>query len=278
MRRKLTLLAALTLLTAIAITGCKDKYEDLDLTGIHTSAEETTPEAETMAETTAAEQEEAETEPETSDSDTAGSDSVTALSVRSSIATEKDGKVSIEYPILSNLRDQKTEDLVNDRIREYATMLVDVYELDPAKDNVTIQCDIISLDRSKATLKFTGSMMADGAAHPSALFYTMNVDLADGSLQTLNDYADPYTMAGYIISEDCIITSSEDDAAVKEYLSTLDLNTLWETLKNCDFSAEKADAFPSAFSYVNQGIIYISVPVPHALGDYAIVEFHPEGK
>ena len=84
-------------------------------------------------------------------------------------------------------------------------------------------------------------------------------------------------MAGYILSDDCIITKADDKKAAKEYLETLDVETLWETLKNCDFTSG-SKGFPQAFSYVNEGIIYISVPVPHAIGDYIIVEFHPEGK
>ncbi len=272
MRKKMTLFAMLMVCAAVSLSGCK-KDKEVDLTGIHTTEAETTPTAETMApETTVAETTEAEEE--TKD---AGNDASSAINVRSKIATEKNGKVTIEYPILSNLRNADTEEKVNKLIKEYALMIVDAYELNTEKDNVTVACDVISLDRSKAVLEFKGSMMIDGAPYPTDLYYTMNVDLSKGSLQGLVDYADPYTMAGYILSDDCIITSLDDDAAVKEYFKTLDIETLWETLKSCDFSSG-AEGFPSCFSYVNQGIVYISVPVPHAIGDYAIIEFHPEGK
>ena len=272
MRKQITLFALLMVCAAVSLSGCK-KDKDVDLTGIHTTAAETTPVAETMAqETTAAI--EIETEAETTKD---GADASEALSVRSRIATEKTGKVSIEYPILSNLRDDKTAEKVNGLIKEHATKLISDFELDSEKDNVTIACDVISLDRSKAVLEFTGSMMADGAAYPTGLYYTMTVDLSKGILQGLSDYADAYTMAGYILSDDCIITKAADKQAAKEYLETLEVETLWETLKNCDFTSG-SDAFPQAFSYVNEGIVYISVPVPHPLGDYIIVEFHPEGK
>jgi len=271
MRKKITLFAMLMICAAVSLSGCK-KDKDVDLTGIHTTASETTPVAETMApETTVAVE---TTEAETTK---AGTDASEALSVRSKIATEKDGKVSIEYPILSNLRDDNTAETVNDLIKEYATKLVKDFELDPEKDNVTITCDVISLDRSKAVLEFKGSMKEDGAAHPTGLYYTMTVDLSKGILQGLTDYADAYTMAGYILSDDCIITKADDKKAAKEYFETVDVETLWETLKNCDFTSG-SKRFPQAFSYVNEGIIYISVPVPHAIGDYVIVEFHPEGK
>ena len=271
MRKQVTLFAMLMVCAAVSLSGCK-KDKDVDLTGIHTTAAETTPVAETMApETTAAAE---TTEPETMK---AGADASEALSVRSKIATEKNGKVSIEYPILSNLRDDKTTETVNELIKEHATKLISDFELDPEKDNVTIACDVISLDRSKAVLEFTGSMKTEQAAHPTGLYYTVSVDLSKGTLQGLTDYADAYTMAGYILSDDCIITKADDKKAAKEYLETLDVETLWETLKNCDFTSG-SNGFPQSFSYVNEGIIYISVPVPHAIGDYIIVEFHPEGK
>lgn len=270
MKKQFPVLAALVVMAACSITGCKNK-ESVDLTGIHSEAE-TTPAAETMAEET--------TEaPETTEAvkETEGGNAADALSVRSQIATYKDGSISIEYPILSNLKDEKTETTVNDLIKEKAIQLVDAYELDPETDTIDVSCDVISLDRSKAVFTFNGDLSSDDAAHPTSLFYTLTVNLSKGTVQRLSDYADPYTMAGYILSDDCIITKAEDEAAVKEYLETLELNALWETLKGCDFS-DDASVFPESYSYVIQGKIYISVPVPHPLGDYFIVEFNTESK
>ncbi|MBQ1188858.1 MAG: hypothetical protein IIX57_00405, partial [Lachnospiraceae bacterium] len=54
MRKQITLFAMLMVCAAVSLSGCK-KDKDVDLTGIHTTAAETTPVAETMAqETTAA--------------------------------------------------------------------------------------------------------------------------------------------------------------------------------------------------------------------------------
>ena len=270
MRKQIAILGLFAVMTAVSITGCKKK-ETVDLTGIHTT--ETTAAAETMAST-----KEAETISIVLETEAAGKDASAALSVRAKIATEKTGQVMIEYPILSNLRNSDTEESVNALIKEYALKLIDSYMIDPTKDNVTIACDVLSLDRSNGIFAFKGSMKPEGAAYPSELYYTLSVDLGKGTLKGLSDYADPYTMAGYIISEDCIITKSVDNAAAKEYLSSLDINMLWDTLKNCDFNTQRGDSFPQAFSYNLQGIVYIAVSVPHALGDYVIVEFHPETK
>lgn len=271
MKKQMLVFAVCAMMAAISVTGCKKK-ETVDLTGIHTTEAATM--AETMAETTAAivlETTEAETE-------SAGADASEVVNARAKIATEKVGSVSIEYPVLSNLRNAKTEETVNALIKEYALKIIDAYEIDPTKDNVTLACDVIALDRNNGVFVFSGSMKTEDAAYPTKLYYTLNVDLSKGVVEGLNDYADPYTMAGYIISEDCIITKAADKKAARDYFSGLEVKELWETLKNCDFSSQTDDNFPQAFSYENQGIIYIVVPVPHALGDYVIVEFHPETK
>lgn len=56
--------------------------------------------------------------------------------------------------------------------------------------------------------------MVNGAAHPSDLFYTTTVDLNKGTLQGLSDYADAYTMAGYILSDDCVLKKPADSKEV----------------------------------------------------------------
>ena len=270
MKKQILLFAVCAMMASISVTGCKKK-ETVDLTGIHTTEAATV--AETMAETTAAVMETTEAETES-----AGTSASEVVNVRAKIATEKKEKVSIEYPVLSNLRNAKTEETVNALVKEYALKILDAYEIDPSKDNVTLACDVIALDRSKGVFVFDGSMKTDGAAYPTGLFYTLTVDLSRGIVEGLTDYADPYTMAGYIISEDCILTKAADEKAAKEYFSGLEVKELWETLKNCDFNSQTDDSFPQAFSYEIEGIIYIAVPVPHALGDYVIVEFHPETK
>lgn len=272
MKKQYCIMAALFILAACSITGCKNKGKE-DLTGIHSKEETMETTKETMAETTAAVK-----ETEAAETTAAGTSASTALNVRSKIATEKDGKISIEYPILSNLRDETTTETVNSLIRESALKLITANNLNPEKDSVTVICDIISLDRSRAVMVFRGSMMTDGAAYPVSLFYTLTADLSKGTLVGLSDYADPYTMAGYILSEDCIITEASDKDAAGEYLGHLELDTLWQTLKAADFTSAGSESFPESFSYVNNGVIYISVSVPHALGDYILVEFHPEAK
>lgn len=280
MKRSSYIAASVTFAMVLSLSGCKSR-EKIDLTGIHTQEETTASGKETMASPdaakpseTAVEIKDAKDESETQK----GSDSSLALSVRSKIATEKNGKVSIEYPILSNLKDKNSEETVNGLIKDAATRILTDYEVDSAIDTVSVTCNIVSLDRSKAVLTFEGSLMKNGASYPVNVFYTCTVDLSKEALLGLSDYADPYTMAGYILSDDCVLEKPSDSKEALEYLKTQDINTLWGILKEADFTSGADGRFPESFSYENQGNIYISVPVSHALGDYVIVRFTPDTK
>lgn len=279
MKKHCYIFLTVTLFAAISLSGCKSK-DKTDLAGIHSTEAETMAPETSAASSTAARPSDSQTEKETKETEDGkkGEASSSALSVRSKIATEKTGKVSIEYPILSNLRDSKTTDAVNALIKEKATQLLTDYEIDSAADTVSVKCSIISLDRSKAVLTYEGSLMKNGASYPVNVFYTTTVDLNKGELLGLSDYADAYTMAGYILSDDCIITKPSDSKEAMEYLKSQDIETLWAILRACDFTAQNLEGFPQSFSYENQGSIYMAVPVTHALGDYVIVRFNPETK
>ena len=149
MRKQHVLFAALA---AAVASGCKSR-EKIDLDTLHTS------EAETMASTEAPggdkeketeKETQKETEKETEETQK-GADSSSALSVRSKIATEKQGKTSIEYAVLSNLRDPKMEDTVNALIKEKALQVLTDYQIDrrpiPCRSNV-LSCLWIKTKRS----------------------------------------------------------------------------------------------------------------------------------
>ena len=86
-------------------------------------------------------------------------------------------------------------------------------------------------------------------------------------------------MAGYVMSDDCQFQglTAEQEQAVKEYKAEQSVSAYQKIFQNADFPL-KGDSFPESFSYEVRGEIYLSIPVPHALGDYAIVVFTPETK
>ena len=265
MRKNLYKFAALTMFAALSITACK-KHEAVDISGIHTSA------AETMAETTSNETkadpaaDNSKSDSSKTDASKAGSSEIEtqkdsnasdALSVKSKIATEKTGKVSIEYPILSNLRDASMTQAVNELLKKEATSIITAWELDTEKDEVSINCDLVSLDKNKAVFTFHGMVNVAETAHPSNVRYAVSVNLNTGSPIGLT----AYTAAAV---KDSIKSSGKD---------------LWQTVfAECDFTSVKDGTFPQAFSYEKDGDIYLIVPVSHAAGDYALVKYSPETK
>ena len=126
---------------------------------------------------------------------------------------------------------------------------------------------------------YTGELTAEGAAHPTAIFYTNTVDMDKDVDIGFSTYAEPSTMAGYVMSEGCQFDGldGETEKAVREYIAGQSMDYFTELFRGADFPL-KGDTFPESFSYETEGDIFFSIPVPHALGDYAIVKFTPDTK
>ena len=182
------------------------------------------------------------------------------------------------------------QDKVNKLLNEHALEIIDAYAIDGAKDKLAIKCSVKGADRRRVTAVYTGTYLAEDAAYPVNIFYTNTIDTAHGEDMELTDYADPYTLAGYVLSGDCQFYQAEADVE-KELMKVkddTDIETYTAMFRRADFpykEAEKQAAsseapirFPEVFSYEEQGTIYISVPVSHALGDYALIKYTPDTK
>ena len=290
MKKNLYKFAALTMFAALSVTACK-KHEAVDLSGIHTSAAETMAEttsgetkANAAAETTKAASEKTETakaeSSAASESETKkDSNASEALSVKSKIATEKTGKVSIEYPILSNLRDESMTQAVNDLLKKEATEILTAWGLDAKKDEVSIECEQVSLDKDKAVFTFRGLVTVEGTAHPSNVWYAVSVNLNTGSPIGLTAYADADSITEYLSSGDITVVEPAEIADnVKDFIKSSGKDLWNSVLAECDFTSVPDGTFPQAFSYEKDGDIYLIVPVSHAAGDYALVKYSPETK
>ena len=285
--KKFTVLLVLSLSCVLALGGCGKKNKDkTDLTSSHTTAS-----TETMAPTTAAPEttngsSEKETPKESETEKVSKQDGTSASSVTSSIHTYTSGKVSIEYPVIANLSQASVQEKVNKLLNEHALEILDAYSVDNTKDTLTVKCSVKNADRKRITAVYTGSYTADGAAYPLNLFYTNTIDTALGEDMELTDYADPYTLAGYVLSDDCQFYQA--DSTVEKELRALknktDIDTYTGMFRHADFpykaqeENKKEGKFPEVFSYEEQGTIYVSIPVPHDLGDYALIKYTPDTK
>ena len=243
--------------------------EKADLSTIHTEAATGAPK-ETLPATTQAQ----ETE------ETAESQESAASSVSASIETYTSGKISIQYPAVDQLDDASKKDKINELLKTNALSVIKANDIDEANDTLDIKCRVISVDRKRLTATYTGTLSAKGAAHPVNLFYSNTVNLLQAQNLGLDDFTDAYTMAGYVLSDDVKFSgiSSDVEAQVLSYRSSMDLDSLTAVFNSADFPLSSETQWPESFSYENQGTIYFSLPVPHALGDYVLVAFNPTTK
>ncbi|WP_027641617.1 hypothetical protein [Enterocloster clostridioformis] len=243
--------------------------EKADLSTIHTQAATEAPK-ESLPATTQA--------PETDE--TTEAQEGAASSVSASIETYTSGKISIQYPAVDQLDSASKKDKINELLKTNALSVIKANDIDEANDTLDIKCKVISVDRKRLTATYTGTLSAKGAAHPVNLFYSNTVNLLQAQNLGLDDFTDAYTMAGYVLSDDVKFSgiSSDVEAQVLSYLSSMDLDSLTAVFNSADFPLSSETQWPESFSYEKQGTIYFSLPVPHALGDYVLVAFDPTTK
>lgn len=270
--KKLQYLLVLSIASFVLLAGCKKKDDDnVNLSSIHTTAAA----AETMARTTKSSEAGITIETEAV---TAVQTEAAATGTPIKKETYKSGQISIEYPMLYDTGDSSKESAVNQLIKDNAISVVKALELDEAKDTLNIKSEVITADRKQVTILYTGTCTHAAAAYPTNIFFTNMINLNKVSSIRLSDHADPYTMAGYVLSGDCqfVNVSAEVQAELMKVKNDTALNAYTEMFTQADFPFNSA--FPQSFSYEKQGNIYFSIPVPHALGDYAIVKFTPDTK
>ena len=265
-------LGLLALLSTLLITGCKKSPEKIDLSSTHSTA------AETMAASTAAPSlsTTAETEPATTAESLPPAGSSQNISTR--MNTYSSGKVSIAYPSVTNLPDAEKTAALDALLKKNALSVLDAWEIQEAEDSLSVSCQVLSADRNRITAVYTGTFTPKDAAHPTNVMYSNTVDVGNVSDIGFDRFADPYTMAGYVLSGDCTFYQADDTrrAQLMEIKNDTSLEAYTQMFTNADFPLD--GTFPESFSYEDQGVIYFSIPVPHALGDYAIVMFAPDSK
>ncbi|WP_124067472.1 hypothetical protein [Clostridium sp. E02] len=201
------------------------------------------------------------------------------------LRTYKEGNVTIQYPEISNTDYPDIEERINEQLRTNALYIMNAYEVDPDKDNLSINCDVISIDRNRITAVYQGLYYAKEAAYPNNIYFTNSVDFSSVKNLRLNDYVDPKVVVEAILSGDYQFLSAtpEIEEALKSYLQETNKETLTRILQKADFTnASTSDSdlslFPESFSYEDKGSIIVSISVPHALGDFAVISYSPETK
>lgn len=273
---------ALVLASSIMVTGCKkDKREKIDLSSIHTTAAETM-----VPETSPAATEAVTIAPESTGSGGNNSSasggknpaSSNAKNISAKLNTYASGKVSVEYPSVVNLEDRAKSASIDTLLKDNALSVLTAYGIDDTTDSLTVKCRVLSADRNRITVTYTGTFQAKDAAYPVSLFYSNTIDVNKAENIGFSKFTDPYTMAGYVLSNDCRFYNATPEIAAElmKVKNDTTIEAYTELFNQADFPY--TGTFPESFSYEYEGTIFFSIPVPHALGDYAIVMYTPDTK
>lgn len=274
-----SVIPALFIGCALILSGCGQKND------IKTVPSATTVAGESMSSATEAPKPGKTESPDTKAPEKETGKDTTSTRITAALHTYEQGNASIQYPVVSGSEDGAKEEKINGLLKSNALEIIKAYSVNPEKDSLSITAKVISADRKRITVVYTGLFTGEGAAYPVNIFYTNTVDMTQAKDIRLTDYADPNGLAEYIRSDDCQLydASPELKEALLPFLAQTTQETYAKMFRNADFPMEtsvsdNAPVFPESFSYEDHGTIIVSIPVPHSLGDFALIKYTPETK
>ena len=189
-------------------------------------------------------------------------------------------KSKISYPKLSGI-DSKIESSVNKAIEDNAKLALDSFTSN-AGSTAELKYNVKNQSRNRMSIVYTGTLKTGNES--KKIIFTNNINLDTGESIGLTDFADPLTIANYILSDDVELENATNTQAAgfTEYKKTLTVDTLKALLEDADFPLIKKndvnEGFPKLFSYESGGDIFIAMPLSHELGDYVLVKYSPSTK
>lgn len=189
-------------------------------------------------------------------------------------------KSKISYPKLGGI-DSKIESSVNKTISDNAKLALDSFTSNSGS-TAELKYNVKNQSRNRMSIVYTGTLKTGNES--KKIIFTNNINLDTGESIGLTDFADPLTIANYILSDDVELENATNSQAAgfAEYKKNLTVDTLKALLEDADFPLIKKndvnEGFPKLFSYESGGDIFISIPLSHELGDYVLVKYSPSTK
>ena len=189
-------------------------------------------------------------------------------------------KSKISYPKLNGI-DSKIESSVNKAIEDNAKLALDSFTSN-AGSTAELKYNVKNQSRNRMSIVYTGTLKTGNES--KKIIFTNNINLDTGESIGLTNFADPLTIANYILSDDVELENATNTQAAgfAEYKKNLTVDTLKALLEDADFPLIKKndvnEGFPKLFSYESGGDIFIAMPLSHELGDYVLVKYSPSTK
>lgn len=211
---------------------------------------------------------------------TADKKSSSKSSVTENAQSYSKDKSKISYPKLSGIN-SKIESSVNKAIEDNAKLALDSFTSN-AGSTAELKYNVKNQSRNRMSIVYTGTLKTGNES--KKIIFTNNINLDTGESIGLTDFADPLTIANYILSDDVELENATNTQAAgfSEYKKNLTVDTLKALLEDADFPLIKKndvnEGFPKLFSYESGGDIFIAMPLSHELGDYVLVKYSPSTK
>jgi hypothetical protein len=177
--------------------------------------------------------------------------------------TYTDRKISIKYPQITNMKDVKKQEIINDIIKTEALYKLRRYS-NSDLDNLSMEIDYdIKLQTGNLlSIKYSGLSIFK-SSYPNNLFYTTNINMDEGTRLKLNDLVNNDDSFVEKVKKGKFIADSPEITIEMLKLTNSELIKKFNTADSIGNS--------STFSYFTNDSLGISIPVIHALGDH--VEF-----
>lgn len=189
-----------------------------------------------------------------------------------STATFSQYNIKIQYPQIKGLGDDSKEKTINDLIkndvmnRQVEKPIKD-YQ-DATKLTLELKYQVTMNTNELLSVLYTGYSNIEGSAHPNGDIYAITIELKNATKLRLSDFTTLDTNFVQKIKQSTAVTNE----AVKDGMDKNDLITLIQNKDDQTLIRGLKGQWAYNTFYVTPNSLVVSVDVPHAAGDYALVE------
>lgn len=180
-------------------------------------------------------------------------------------------EVKVVYPQLIDMENTELQNTINENVKQMVMQEISEEGLTAYR----LGYQVATQGTGILSVIFRGYCNYEGAAHPSNLIRTMNLDLTTGKNLRLKDYADMAqivsgleTASGYEI-----ISEGVDLADFSAFLNNGYVTDYAMTLLDYDVDWNNQELIPAGYSAIRNNHVVLFVEAEHAMGDYVELEF-----
>ncbi len=180
-------------------------------------------------------------------------------------------KVKVVFPQLIDMENTELQNTINENVKQMVMQEI-------SEERLTaygLGYQVATQGTGILSVIFRGYCNYEGAAHPTNLIRTMNLDLTTGRNLRLKDYADMAqivsgleTASGYEI-----ISEGVDMADFSAFLNNGYVTDYAMTLLDYDVDWNNQELIPAGYSAIRNNHVVLFVEAEHAMGDYVELEF-----